>query len=166
MQISDYIPFNVPLFFDLTHFRCLGKNPYNNFDAFLENVKYHKFFWDYLTFSIPQMSNEHLKKGQFVFPTLYCELGIFIIFTLFCIPLIWLFNLVNWLWIDNLFFSSPNNSVLHQLKPDEPVQSRNYLKKVVMKRWKIWQTYSTNTRIHLGLFLYLSVFVACITFLV
>ena len=155
MQINGYIPSNV--------IKCLYFLIWPIFEAWAEiltivSMLFWKmeditiFFWDYLTFSIPQMSNEHLKKGQFVFPTLYCELGIFIIFTLFYISLIWLFNSVNWLSIDNLFFSSPNNSVLHQLKPEEPVQSRNYLKKVVMKRWKIWQTYSINTRIHLGLF--------------
>ena len=46
MQISDYIPFNIIkclYFFDLTHFRGQGRNPYNNFVAFLENLRHHNF---------------------------------------------------------------------------------------------------------------------------
>ena len=46
MQISDYIPFNIIKclsFLDLTHFRGQGRNPSNNFVAFLENLRHHIF---------------------------------------------------------------------------------------------------------------------------
>ena len=46
MQISDYIPFNMikcHYSVDLTHFKGQGRNPINNFVAFLENLRHHTF---------------------------------------------------------------------------------------------------------------------------
>ena len=46
MHISDYIPFKIRkclYFLDLTQFRGYCRNPRNNFEAFLENLRRHIF---------------------------------------------------------------------------------------------------------------------------